>query len=495
MKQSPVPKKILILIIEIIFSLVSCKTERTEDIHFVDREPVIDPDYSGVTIPRNIAPMNFIISEPGESFILRVTSSDGTLVSLKSKDNVIHFPLRSWKKLLATGMQGRIEIEIFSKLKGGQVAAYKPFYMNVANELIDPYLIYRTLYPGYESWGEMKIVQRSVEDFKETSLIENQLLEGNCINCHSFVQNKPAKYLIHVRGSKSGTYFIDNNTVIRRELRTKEMPGNAVYPAWHPSEKFVAFSSNMIFSVVHMHSDKNVELYDRYSILVIFDTERNEMSVCGKNYRGEFMETYPVWSPDGKYLYYCRTAQVKPGFDYRQVKYDVARMPFDEITGIFGNPEVILNAQAINKSASFPSISPDGQYLIVTLHDFGTFPNWHREADLYSLSLKDGKLKKMTLNSIETESYNSWSSNGSWLVFSSKRGDGLTSRPYFAYFVNPDSIGKPFVLPQKDPGLYKRFDKSFNKPEFVSGKIKTMPGKIAGASEKEPVKAIWIEKK
>jgi Tol biopolymer transport system component len=311
--------------------------------------------------------------------------------------------------LLATGALGIIGIKIFSKLKGGQVLAYKPFYMNVARETIDPYLIYRTLYPGYESWGEMKIVQRSVKDFKESSLVENQLLEGNCVNCHSFARNKPDKYLIHVRGSKSGTYFIDNNMVIRRELKTKEMPGNAVYPAWHPSGKYVAFSSNMIFSVIHMHSDMNLELYDRYSILVIFDIEKNEISVCGKNYKGNFMETYPVWSPDGKYLYYCRTSQVKPGFDYRQVKYDVARMSFDKEKGIFGSPEVILNAQVLNKSASFPAISPDGLYLVATLHDFGTFPNWHREADLYSLSLKNGKLKKMSLNSMDTESYSSWS--------------------------------------------------------------------------------------
>ncbi len=78
----------------------------------------------------------------------------------------------------------------------------------------------------------------------------------------------------------------------------------------------------------------------------------------------------------------------------------------------------------------------------------------------------------MSLNSDETESYHSWSSNGKWLVFSSKRGDGLTARPYFAYFNPPDKLGKPFVLPQKDPNLYKIMTLTFNKPEFVTGKIK-----------------------
>ncbi len=495
MKQSNDHFILLMLIIVMTFFIMNCGTRGHEEVSWVDHEPAIDPDYSGVTIPANIAPMNFTISERGEFFQTDVFSSNGTRLTFRSRNQSVRFPLKDWKRMLAGSVGGKIKIEVTSGIKGGKVEKYKPFYLNVARERIDPYLCYRTLYPGYESWGEMKIIQRSLEDFKEFPLVENQLLAGNCVNCHSFVHNKPDKYLIHVRGSKAGTYFINNDTIIRRELKTKEMPGNAVYPAWHPSGKYVVFSSNMIFSVIHMHPDSNVELYDRYSILVIFDTEKNEMSVCGKNYKGDFMETYPVWSPDGNYLYYSRTSQVKPGFDYRQIKYDVARMSFDEEKGIFGNPEVILNAQAINKSASFPTISPDGQYLVVTLHNFGTFPNWHREADLYSLSLKDGKLKKMTLNSNETESYSSWSSNGRWLVFSSKRGDGLTSRPYFAFFSNPDSIGKPFILPQKDPGLYKRFEKSFNKPELVSGKIKTGPRKIAGASERESVKAIWIENK
>lgn len=495
MKQPRIPIRLLALAIGIALIQISCKTKNLEEIHYIDREPVIEPDYSGVIIPQNIAPMNFIISEVGKSYKLRVKSSNGTLLTFKSKDNVIRFSHKSWKKLLADSRQGKIEIEIFSKIKGGKIEAYKPFYMNVARELIDPYICYRTLYPGYESWGEMKIVQRSIEDFKESSLVENQLLEDNCVNCHSFIQNRPDKFIIHVRGSRSGTYFVDNGTVRRKELRTQNMPGNAVYPSWHPSGKYLAFSSNSIYSVIHMRPEKNIELYDRSSMLVIYNIERNEISACDEDNMTEYMDTYPFWSPDGEFLYFCRTGQVKPGFDLRQIKYDLARRSFDEETGTFGKPEVIFHAQEINKSASFPTVSPNGQYLVFTLHDYGAFPNWHKEADLFLLDLQNGKLTKMSLNSNDTESYNSWSSNGSWLVFSSKRGDGFTSRPYFAYFGNPDSVGKPFILPQKDPGLYKRFEKSFNRPEFITGKIKTGPRLFVTASEKESVKAIWIERK
>lgn len=106
MKQSNIPIRFLILAVEIIFFISGCKSELPQDIHHINREPVIEPDYTGVTIPQNIAPMNFIITEEGESFILRITSSNGTLLTLNSRNNVIHFPPGSWKKLLATGALG-----------------------------------------------------------------------------------------------------------------------------------------------------------------------------------------------------------------------------------------------------------------------------------------------------------------------------------------------------------------------------------------------------
>jgi Tol biopolymer transport system component len=206
------------------------------------------------------------------------------------------------------------------------------------------------------------------------------------------------------------------------------------------------------------------------------------------------METFPCWSSEGTYLYYCRAHQAKEGDDLTRVKYNLVRKSFDQASGVFGDAEVVFDALNINKSVSLPVASPDGKYLVFTLHDYGTFSIWHKEADLYLLDLKNMKAEKMKLNSNETESYHSWSSNGKWLVFSSKRDDGLTARPYFSYFGSPDSTGKPFVLPQKDPTLYRRLEKTFNRPEFVTGKITVGPRDFAEASENTDVKPKWVEK-
>lgn len=493
MKLLKISAGVLVFLISIYF-LEGCKTANYENVPALDREPVIEPDYSGVTIPPNISPLNFIILEEARNFYISAISSNGVRISVKSSDGIVRFSVKAWKKLLEGTQGGKIEIVIASESRDKKITKYSPVFMNVASEPIDPYLCYRLLYPGYKYWDEMKIVQRSTEDFKESSLFENQLLKDNCVNCHSFQKNNPERFLLHVRGSLGGTYFVEGKKVTRTMLKTQNMPANAVYPSWHPSGRYVAFSSNKTVQTFHMRPEKNIEVFDQFSSLVIYDVEKNEMFACPENDTVKYMETFPCWSPDGKYLYYCRTRQIRDTTDYRRVKYDLVRKSFDQVSGLFGEAELMFDALSLNKSVSFPVISPDGQYLVFTLHDYGTFSIWHKEADLYLITLLNKKVEKMSLNSSETESWHSWSSNGKWLVFSSKRGDGLTARPYFAYFGSPDNVGKPFVLPQKDPALYQRMAKTFNRPEFVTGKIKIGPRDFAKASKMEPVRARWAEK-
>jgi len=482
---------ILLIIIAAIF-FIGCKEAENKNIVSTGREPVIEPDYSGTTIPKNIAPMNFSILEEGKSFTVNVVSSSGPGFTLKSKDGIVKFPLKAWKKLLSESEEGNIKIEIISEDKDRKLQKYDPVQMNVVADPLDPYLCYRLLYPGYESWVEMKIVQRSTEDFRELSVFENQLLNENCVNCHSFNQNRSDRFLLHVRGSLGGTYFIDGEKITRTALRTENMPANAVYPSWHPSGKFVAFSSNKTVQSFHMHTDKNIEVTDMYSSMFLYDVEKNGMLGLPEDDTIKYMETFPFWSPEGNYLYYCRTVQVKEGHDFKEVRYDLVRRSFDAATSVFGKAEHVYNASEKNKSVSFPSVSPDGKSLVFTLHDYGTFSIWHKEADLHLLNLENMEIEEMSLNSRETESWHSWSSNGKWIVFSSKRIDGLTARPFFAYFRSPDSIGKPFVLPQKDPTLYRRMEKTFNRPELVNGKIKTGPHDFMKAAKQDPVKAKWI---
>jgi Tol biopolymer transport system component len=164
---------------------------------------------------------------------------------------------------------------------------------------------------------------------------------------------------------------------------------------------------------------------------------------------------------------------------------------FNPETRNFGKPELVFKASEQKKSVSFPRISPNGNSLVFTLHDYGCFPIWHKEADLYSINLTNFEVAKLPVNSDFTESYHSWSSNGRWLLFSSKRGDGLSARPYLAHFSETGEVGKPFILPQKDPRFYEQFVKTFNIPEFSKSEVSFSPGRLRKAANSQPVQVKW----
>jgi hypothetical protein len=450
---------------------------------------VIEPDYTGVTIPPNIAPLNFKIAESGSKYRVRAESSvTGYTVKINSANGIIKFPGQKWKRLLAESTGDSIKMSL--SYKTSDATKEHTFKIYVASDSIDAYLAYRLIPPGYYSWSRIRIMQRSLESFREEALFDNQVMDKNCANCHSFSNSEPDRFMIHVRGSLGGTYLFDNDSITRVEPKIDAMPGGATYPAWHPGGEYIAFSSNQVRQSFYSVPDKSIEVFDLVSSLVLYNIGKNETFMIDDQDTVRYMPTFPSWSPDGKYLYFCRAKQVIDPDDptleqIKNTRYDLVRKAFDPLTGVFGPAELIFGAASLGKSVSFPRVSPDGRFIIFTLHDYGTFPIWHSEADLYIQELSTGIVLPMTVNSKETDSYHTFSENGRWLVFSSKRTDGRTSRPHFAYLRSDGTQGKPFILPQKDPERYFRMIESFNIPEFVNGKIKFSPHDMEEASQKE----------
>jgi WD40-like Beta Propeller Repeat len=479
----------------LIASLFGCNSGPQGSVSETGTLPAIDPDYSGVTIPYNIAPLNFRIVHKASSYYVRISAGSGKEIGIRSKNGVVRIPEKKWKKLLEGNKGLDLNIKVFSKDRKGTWNRYKTITDRIAKEPIDPYITFRLLYPGYESWKEILIRQRELGSFRERSIIENSVVDENCINCHSYNNNDDSKgFLFHVRGSLGGTYFYaGNNNLKKFNLKTREMKNGAVYPRWHPSDKFVAFSSNKIVQQFHSALLKKVEVSDLESSLVLYDIDRNEMMAVNLAGSGKYMDTWPEWSPDGKYLYFCRAPEPGQVFEYDSVRYDLYRVPFDPSDRKFGEAEMVFNASAIKKSVSFPRISPDGNYMVITLHNYGCFPIWHKEADLWSIDLKTMLATQMGLNSDCTDSYHSWSSNSRWLVFSSKRIDGLTARFFISYISGDGTSSKPFILPQKDPGFYQRYLKSFNLPELSRLKVDIDPGKIRRVAKGKALQAKWTE--
>jgi tricorn protease-like protein len=108
------------------------------------------------------------------------------------------------------------------------------------------------------------------------------------------------------------------------------------------------------------------------------------------------------------------------------------------------------------------------------------FHIWHHDADLWLMDLENGEVRNIEeINSPDTESYHSWSSNGRWVVFSSRRDDGTYTRPFFAHIDKDGHWAKPFELPQADPDYHRQFMKCYNIPEFMKGPVTIKPQDFA----------------
>lgn len=486
-------KQLIVLVLFMAFISGGCTTGPHNNTPVSDKEPAISPDYAGITIPFNIAPLNFRIKEEGSSFFARISSDAGGIIEVSSSSGFIKIPSEKWHNLLAANKGKDLRTDVYTKNAEGSWLQYKTIVNHINAEPADPYIYYRLLYPGYESWSDISIECRNTESFDSHPLLKNSAADDNCINCHSFNNGRTDNFMFHMRGSHAGTYFYSKGQFSKVNHKSENLTNGSVYPRWHPSGRFVAFSSNKIRQRFHSADNKKVEVSDLESCLVLYDVEKNEIMKIVDDSAGKYMDTFPEWSPDGKYLYFCRTPGVGENFDYKTVRYNLYRAHFDASARETGKPELVVNADSMGKSISFPRISPDGKFVIVTLADYGCFPIWHREADLYSCNLENKNISRLDLNSDLCESYHSWSSNGSWILFSSKRDDGLTARPYIAWFDGHGKTGKPFILPQEDPAFYDNYLKTFNIPEFSNTDIRLSPGEARRLAGMEAVQSKWVK--
>lgn len=448
----------------VLFFLVGCASPSS--VEKVEELPPIYPDYADVTIPINIAPLNFLLRNNPES--VKVELRGDSLNMNFSGSNSIVFPIKKWKKLLKA--ESKISVQVTAKMNGKWIQ-YAPFSWNVVPDSIDSYLSYRSIEPGYEVWNAIQIRERNIQNFDERVLADNNLLDNACMNCHIYGKNEKMQLSIfHLRSKNGGTYLSKNGKLKKLTLREKDMVSAAVYGDFHPAGQFAVFSSNIIIPEFHVLGYGKLEVYDSASDVFVADLDNVSFYTSPLLSSPKAFETFPVFSANGKWIYFCSAPFVDLPQNIDNLKYNLCRIAFDAKTKTFGSQvDTLFSAERENASVCHLKCSPDGKYLLFTVADYGTFPIWHKEADLNMMDLRTGKIDTLAMvNADYSDTYHSWSSNSRWFVFASKRGDGIYGKPYFCYVDSKGVTHKPFVLPQKDPSFYDFTLKSFNIPELSS---------------------------
>ena len=464
--------------------LVGCTTSVPEAQHVVNEMPSIYPDYVGVTVPSNVAPLRFKVSEEVEDAIAVLSAKDCELVE-KADDGKFLFSAKDWKMLTEAAKGDSIAVRVYEK-KSGEWSVYQSFGIHVAIEDIDAYLAYRLIPPGYEQWHQMGLYQRDLTSFDEEAIIDNRQTDFNCMNCHSFRSQSPDDMLFHMRATYGGTYVWTDGKLEKLDGKVSEGIQSLVYPYWHPSGDYVAFSTNKTNQMFHMKDKNRIEVFDSASDVLVYDVKNHRVLTDSLLFSKGAFETFPSFSPDGKTLYFSSAKAQQMPKDYKKVKYSLCAISFNPQTGQFGNQvDTLFSAETEGKSGILPRVSSDGRFLAFTQADYGNFAIWHKEADLCLIDLSNGQVKELPeVNSTEAESYHAWSSNGRWLVFASRRDDGLYSRPYIAYIDENGQGHKPFVVPQHTPDFYQNSMVSYNVPEFIKEPV-TLDRKLVVETAKE----------
>lgn len=482
-------KRLLYLVV--LVALAACSPKLPEASTPVNIPANAFPNNDGATLPPNIAPMNIRIDEEGEEYVTHIFSNadeEGIVVGGKETD----IDVEEWHQLLAKTKGNTLYTQVFVR-RNGTWNSYQAMKNYVAEEEVDPYISYRLIQPSYVDYEDIYICQRNMTNFEEEVLYDNRefsdgVSNGQCVNCHSYQDyNRTGRMQMHLRQQKGGTLIADAGTVKKVNLKTDQTLSAGVYPAWHPTENIIAYSVNETGQVFHTCDKQKVEVIDYGSDLILYDLKTN--TVTDIDCDPDEYETFPAWSADGKTLYYCAAHyhQTTDNIDnelnvfYDSLRYNIYARTYNINTKKFGEKRLVFDAASMGKSASQPRVSPDDKTLLFTLGDFGQFHIWHSSARICAISLENkGEGAVASADSVaykdllafrqldnEHASFHSWSSNGRWIMFASRRVDGNYSRLFIAYFDKNGRMHKPFMLPQEYPSYNDELFRSFNVPEWM----------------------------
>ena len=190
-----------IVLFTLLAALCGCSPKEFDE---QDGYPPIFPDYTGVTVPEGSAPLTFRM-EDGRKFRLEQRREGDTLWTT----------VKAWRRGARRGTR------------------YAPFPIIYSHDPIDPYIVYRLIEPGYESWRNMGLYQRELSSYDESPVVTNRANNLGCVNCHTFDGGSPERMLFHARGRGGGTVFADGDNVKVLNLTQVGPHRQGTYPAWH----------------------------------------------------------------------------------------------------------------------------------------------------------------------------------------------------------------------------------------------------------------------
>lgn len=313
-----------------------------------------------------------------------------------------------------------------------------------------------------------------------------------CGNCHSFSADGKTFGMDVDFGNDKGSYAIspvqqnvelDEDKVMTWSAYTRATSGvsGGMLPSVSPSGRYIA-ATIQDKSVFLARDDLAFSqlFFPASGLLGIYDRETGEVAPLPGADDPDYVQTNPVWSPDGKELVFARAKAYMSDYtprkerrysmilpeEYGQVfltgergfKFDLYRIPFNGGKG--GTPVSIPGASHNGMSNYFPKFTPDGKWLVFCQAE--NFMLLMPDSKLWIMPADGGEPRLMECNTNRMNSWHTFSPNGKWMVFSSKVFSDYTQ--LMLTRIRKDGTSTPPVLLDH----LTRADRAANIPEFVN---------------------------
>lgn len=482
----------------------------------------VDYPLSGSVFPPEIVPPTVLWHEPSDEavhWLVEATSSENSFIIQKLSDGNRPTPVidpqavsdnNSWNEddyqasakgwtpdrntweLIKRSSAGKdLELTLWGLTSENRVVSRGSVKFQTSLDPVGAPIFYRDvpLMPGEMEKGIVKplaaaaipTIKWRLRDISQPSAPVVMEHMPTCANCHSFsgdgktlamdVDGPTGDKGAHTVQDVAKEMVIEDEEVFSwNELKfNSSVTSFGLFPRVSPNGRYVAATVKEEVYVQNYRDFRFLQtFYPTRGIIAIYDKKSGEITSLPGADDPKYVQTNPVWSPDGKSIVFLR-ALARPSYPSEepakyandpletQIQYDIWRVPFNEGKGGVATP--VPGASTNGKSNSFPAFSPDGKWLVYVQCKNGLL--MRPDSRLFIIPAGGGKAREMNCNTELMNSWHSWSPNSRWIAFSSK-----SRRPFTQIFlshIDENGIDSPAVLL---PGSTAD-NRAVNLPEFA----------------------------